>query len=49
MIKNERNKQDNSAKKTYQKPQLKTLGSVQQLTLKLGSAVDAGQPNNGFA
>lgn len=48
MINNEKNKQHNSVKKAYQKPQLKTLGSVQQLTLKIGSVVDAnGQ--TGFA
>ncbi len=40
MINNEKNKQHNSVKKAYQKPQLKTLGSVQQLTLKIGSNID---------
>lgn len=29
-----------SAKKAYQTPQLKPLGSVKELTLKLGSNVD---------
>ncbi|MBD2755571.1 hypothetical protein [Spirosoma validum] len=43
MIKNVQNKKHNSAKKAYQKPQLKTLGSVRQLTLKLGSLTDSGQ------
>ena len=40
MIDNARNKQLNSVKKAYRKPQLKMLGSVKQLTLKLGSITD---------
>lgn len=40
MIKNVQNKQHTSAKKAYRKPQLKTLGSVRQLTLKIGSNTD---------
>lgn len=40
MINNTQNKQRNSAKKAYYKPQLKTLGSVKQLTLKVGSNTD---------
>ncbi len=40
MSNNKHNKQPDSAKKTYQKPELKTLGSVQQLTLKMGSNTD---------
>lgn len=34
------------AKKAYGHPQLKVLGSVQQLTLKLGSLTDSGQAGN---
>lgn len=48
MINNEKNNQHNSVKKAYQKPQLKTLGSVQQLTLKIGSVID-GTGQAGFA
>lgn len=36
-----------SAKKAYQTPQVKSLGSVKELTLKLGSISDGSQP--GFA
>jgi hypothetical protein len=36
-----------SAKKAYQTPQLKPLGSVKELTLKIGSISDGSQP--GFA
>lgn len=32
-------------KKVYQRPQLKVLGSVRQLTLKLGSISDGMQPH----
>ncbi|GAB4015801.1 hypothetical protein GCM10028773_06910 [Spirosoma koreense] len=32
--------QNVSEKKTYQSPKLKTLGSVKQLTLKIGSVSD---------
>lgn len=46
MIKNVKSKQHTSAKKAYQKPQLKTLGSVRQLTLKVGSLTDSGQAGN---
>lgn len=46
MMNNTHTKQRNSAKKAYRQPQLKTLGSVKQLTLKLGSLTDSGQAGN---
>ena len=33
------------AKKLYQRPQLTNLGSVQQITLKIGSISDGLQPH----
>lgn len=33
-------------RKHYQRPALKNLGSVRQLTLKLGSLTDGGQAGN---
>ena len=40
MMNIEQNKQRNSAKRAYKQPKMKTLGSVKQLTLKVGSNVD---------
>jgi len=40
MTRNIQNKKRNTVKKAYQKPQLKNLGSVKALTLKLGSDTD---------
>lgn len=34
-----------SARKVYQRPQLKALGSVAQLTLKIGSISDGMAPH----
>lgn len=40
MMNNAQNKQRASAKRAYKQPNLKMLGSVKQLTLKLGSIAD---------
>ncbi|MBD2752942.1 hypothetical protein [Spirosoma validum] len=34
-----------SSRKVYQKPELKILGNIKQLTLKLGSISDGMQPH----
>ena len=46
MNKHETNKQVISGRKAYRQPTLRVVGRVAELTLKLGSLTDNGQPGN---
>ena len=46
MTENIINRSPKLVKKAYKRPQLKPLGSVRGLTLKVGSAIDSFEPNS---